>query len=246
MQDVLQVVVTMLLGVVALLISITVHEVSHGYAAYKLGDDTAKINGRLSLNPFAHINPVSFGLLVFLMLLSALSGSGSGFVMSVLSVMICFTFANPVPVGGSSLKNPRRDMAIISIAGPLSNIIVAFLAIVLLKYLSYFAISGVIAIKSEFTYNIIYFSLYFLSYTAQLNVGLAMFNLVPIPPLDGSKILYCFLPKKALYVFVKYEKYITLVLALMLIFNLLDAPLNWAGNHVLNGLQFLVGLLPPR
>lgn len=103
-----------------------------------------------------------------------------------------------------------------------------------------------IAIKSEFVYNIIYFSLYFLSYTAQLNVGLAMFNLVPIPPLDGSKILYCFLPKKALYVFVKYEKYITLVLALMLIFNLLDAPLNWAGNHVLNGLQFLVGLLPPR
>lgn len=246
MQDVLQVVMTMLLSVVALLISITVHEVSHGYAAYKLGDDTAKQSGRLSLNPFAHINPASFGLLVILMLLSALSGNGSGFVMSVLSVMICFTFANPVPVGGGSLKNPRRDMAIISIAGPLSNIIVAFLALVMIKYVAYLALPLVAAANSAFGNSILYFTLYFFGYTAQLNVGLAMFNLVPIPPLDGSKILYCFLPKKALYTFVKYERYITIALALLLIFNVLDAPLNWMGNRVFNGLDFLVGLLPPR
>lgn len=244
MTDIVYSVMTMLLGLVALLISITLHEVAHGYAAYKMGDSTAKYSGRLSLNPFAHINPASFGLLALLMLLSSLSGANSGFVMSILSVMVCFTFARPVPVGGRELKNPLRDMAIIAIAGPVTNIIVALVSLVVLKYISY-AFSFVLP-DNQFGMYIAFFTVYFFVYLTQLNIGLAVFNVLPIPPLDGSKILYYFLPRRLLIAFVKYEKYITLALLLMLVFNILDRPLDYIGNLVYRGLSFVANLLPPR
>lgn len=241
MSDTSIAVVSALFSLISILLSITLHEVAHGYTAYKLGDSTAKAYGRLSLNPFAHINPVGFGLLALLIALSSFSGQNSGFVMSMLSVVVCFTFAKPVPVGGRGLKKPLRDMAIISVSGPIANIVLAFVAMVIIKYIILFA-----RVNSEFAFNAISMAIYFLGYLAQLNIGLAVFNLLPIPPLDGSKILYPLLPKKALVTFVKYEKYITLALLLMLVFDLLDMPLNFLGNTVYKGLDFLVGLLPPR
>lgn len=241
MSDTSIAVVSALFSLISILLSITLHEVAHGYTAYKLGDSTAKAYGRLSLNPFAHINPAGFGLLALLIVLSSFSGQNSGFVMSMLSVVVCFTFAKPVPVGGRGLKKPLRDMAIISVSGPIANIVLAFVAMVIIKYIILFA-----RVNSEFAFNAISMAIYFLGYLAQLNIGLAVFNLLPIPPLDGSKILYPLLPKKALVTFVKYEKYITLALLLMLVFDLLDMPLNFLGNTVYKGLDFLVGLLPPR
>ena len=244
MTEIVHSVVSTLLGLVALLISITLHEVAHGYAAYKMGDSTAKYSGRLSLNPFAHINPASLGLLAVLMLISSLSGANSGFVMSMLSVMVCFTFARPVPVGGDGLKNPLRDMAVIAIAGPITNIIVALISLVLLKYISHIIV--LVLPPNQFNAYVYYFIVYFFSYLTQLNIGLAVFNLLPIPPLDGSKILYYFLPRNVLVTFVRYEKYITIILILMLIFNILDAPLDYIGNLVYRGLSLIVSILPPR
>ena len=237
-------VVSLVISLVALLISITLHEVAHGYVSYKMGDDTARINNRLSLNPFDHINPVAFLLLVGLMAIGVFSSGGnSGFVMSIMSVMICFTFATPVPVNTRGLKNPLRDMALIAVAGPVTNIIVALISMVLIKYTAILFFSNV---KSEFAAYVVYMVIYFFSYLAQLNIGLAVFNLLPVPPLDGSKILYYFLPRNLLIAFVKYERHITIGLLLLLIFNVLDMPLNFVGDAVYSGLEFLVNLLPPR
>ena len=234
-------IVTMLLSLVALLISITLHEVAHGWASLKLGDDTARSFGRLSLNPFAHINPMAFGLLALLMILSTFRGGGatSGFAMSLLSVVVCFSFARPVPVSNRGLKNPVKDMALIALAGPVTNIIVALVAMILLKYTPYLMFSD-----SEFLVYVAFLLMYFFSYIVQLNVGLAVFNLVPIPPLDGSKILYAFLPRKLLITFVSYERYITMGLFVLLILGVLDRPLDIAGSYVISGLDFLVNLLP--
>ncbi len=241
MSEIIYNIITMLLGLVALLISITLHEVAHGYAAYKMGDTTAKAYGRLSLNPFDHINPATLGLLAVLMLLGAFSGGSSGFVMSILSVMVCFTFAKPVPVASNGLKNPLRDMAIIAVAGPITNILVALVSIVLMNYIVYFFVPS-----SEFTVYVLILIIYFLSYMAQLNIGLAVFNLVPIPPLDGSKILYSVLPRKSLITFVKYERYITVALLILLVFDVLDRPLNIVGDAVYDALSYVAGLVSPR
>ncbi|MBE6689052.1 MAG: site-2 protease family protein [Ruminococcaceae bacterium] len=244
MSEIAYNIMTMLLGMVALLISITLHEVAHGYAAYKMGDYTAKSSGRLSLNPFAHINPASLLLLAILMLIGSFSGASSGFVMSMLSVMVCFTFARPVPVGSGGLKNPLRDMAIIAVAGPVTNILVALISLILFKYISYLLVY--ILPDTQFGMYVAFMTMYFFVYLTQLNIGLAVFNLLPIPPLDGSKILYYFLPRKMLIAFVKYEKYITMILLFLLIFDVLDVPLDYIGGLVYRGLSFVVDLLPPR
>ncbi|MBQ9941272.1 MAG: site-2 protease family protein [Clostridia bacterium] len=241
--------VSLAISIVVLLISITFHEVAHGYVSYKLGDDTAKESGRLSLNPFDHINFSSFLLLIIIMAIGTFTnGANSGFVMSLMSVMICFTFAAPVPVSGNSLKNPLKDMAVIAISGPVANIIIALISMVAIKYITLWSmplLSGA-SFPGEFFFYVYYFTIYFFSYMIQLNIGLAIFNLLPIPPLDGSKILYRFLPRNVLITFVKYEKHITLVLLLLLVFDVLDRPLNLIGNSVFSGLEFVVDLLPPR
>lgn len=237
-------IISLLISVVALLISITLHEVAHGYAAYKMGDSTAKERNRLSLNPFDHINPSAFLLLIVIMAIGVFTGGGNnGFVMSIMSVMICFTFATPVPVNTNGLKNPLKDMAIIAVAGPVTNIVVALVGMIVIKY---FNIAVASFVNSEFVFFIWYFVIYFFSYIVQLNIGLAVFNLLPIPPLDGSKILYRFLPRNALIAFVKYERYITMALLLLLVFDVLDRPLNTIGDAVYSGLEFVVSLLPPR
>jgi len=237
-------VISLLISVIALLISITLHEVAHGYASYKLGDSTAKANNRLSLNPFDHINPSAFLLLIIIMAIGVFTGGGNnGFVMSIMSVMVCFTFATPVPVNTRGLKDPLKDMALIAVAGPVTNIAVAFVGMIIIKYFS-LVFSPIV--NSEFAFYLWYFAIYFFSYVVQLNIGLAVFNLLPIPPLDGSKILYRFLPRNALITFVKYERYITMALLLLLVFDVLDRPLNIIGDAVYSGLEFVVNLLPPR
>lgn len=240
-------VLTLALDIIALLISITLHEVSHGYASYRFGDNTAKAYGRLSLNPFAHINPAGFALLVVIMFMGTLSGgSSSGFVMSMLSVMVCFSFAKPVPVGGQGLKNPIRDMAVIAAAGPITNLIVAFISLIAYKYSLLWVASMYFDAYGTYFYNIAGMLTSFFAYLAQLNIGLAVFNLVPIPPLDGSKILYAFLPKKILFFVVKYERYITMALFVLLVLNVLDYPINMAGNFIIDKMLWVVDLLPPR
>ena len=156
----------LLISILALLPALTFHEWAHGYTAYKLGDSTAKADGRLSLNPLDHIDPI--GTLMLL--------------------LVGFGWAKPVPINTRNFKKPKRDIALTSIAGPLMNFIVAFISVLL--YLYVFVRIPI----NDATAEVIL--LVFL-YSALYNLGLGTFNLIPLPPLDGSNVLMCLLPPKA-------------------------------------------------
>lgn len=165
----------------AILLAIIVHEMCHGYAANALGDPTAKNMGRLSLNPIKHIDPVG----ALMMLIAG------------------FGWARPVIVDTRYFKSPKRDMALVALAGPASNFLIAFAAVGCMSF---------IEPQSLFAG--------FLFYLALLNIGLGMFNLIPVPPLDGSKILGAFLPDRTYYSFMRLERYGMMVLmALILMGN---------------------------
>ena len=158
------------------LICITLHELSHGFVACRLGDPTAKNAGRLTLNPIKHLDV--FG---FLMLVVAHVG-----------------WAKPVPVDMRYFKNPKRDMAITALAGPLSNFIITAIALFLFGFLYPLAYQG--GRFAAIGMNLIYL-------TAHLSLGLALFNLLPIPPLDGSKVLFSLIPDEAYMKLMRYERY---------------------------------------
>lgn len=153
-----------------LVISIVIHEVSHGYAAYFLGDPTAKYAGRLTLNPIPHID--LFGSIIIPVVLSLLPGS------------IVFGWAKPVPVNTYNLRHGKWGEAIVAVAGPLSNLIIAGISALFIRL----SMAGTLPLAYE--------SVMLLAAIALVNVVLAVFNLMPIPPLDGSKILYALLPAR--------------------------------------------------
>lgn len=212
--------ISFLLTLPIALISLSVHETAHGYAAYRLGDPTARNMGRLTLNPLKHLDPVGFLCMV-------LGGFG---------------WAKPVPINARYFKNPRKGMAITGIAGPISNILLAmFFALI---HVSLYALLKDIVFTSEFFYYVALISLQFFSLAAYLNVALAIFNMIPIPPFDGSRLLYVFLPPKAYFGVMKYERYIMVALLIMLFTGILDKPLNLTTNFVLNGIYRLWELIP--
>ncbi|MDO5562421.1 MAG: site-2 protease family protein [Synergistaceae bacterium] len=175
----------MLLGLPAMLWAITFHEYCHGYAAYKCGDRTAELDGRLSLNPLHHLDPV--GALCLL--------------------LFRFGWAKPVPINPGNFKNPRRDMVIVALAGAAGNILTAFVCVQLAKFApSLFQSYG----AQMFIQIMIY-----------MNIGLAAFNLIPIPPLDGSRILYVFLPYKWMHGYYVLERYGMFILLGLMITNIL-------------------------
>lgn len=181
-------VVYYVLSAFAVLITLTVHEYSHAYTAYKLGDPTAKNEGRLTLNPIKHIDPI--GALCML--------------------IFHFGWARPVPVSSRYLKNPKRDLAVISLAGPLSNIILSvFSAFV---YLLTYALLKDVSFPNSFLLAVAQNTLDFFMIFHLINIGIAIFNLIPIPPLDGSKILGVLLPPRAYYNYMKHERTIYFIL----------------------------------
>ncbi len=188
-----------------------VHEMAHAYAAYKCGDDTAKLKGRLTINPFAHLDLIGTLMILFF---------GIG-------------YANPVPVNPARLKHPKKNMALISFAGPLANIIMSFIFIFLTYFLMFIAPTN----------NVIYMVASFFSYAAQVNVTLAVFNLIPIPPLDGSKILTAVLPDKIYFSLMRYERYIMIGLFVLLFLGVLNGPITWLSNILLNIISFIPSLI---
>lgn len=168
--------VTLIISLVILIYSAILHEIAHGYVADRLGDPTARLLGRLTLNPKPHIDPV-MSIIVPLLLL--LSGSP-----------VIFGGAKPVPIDPFNLKEGRKDVALVSLAGPLTNIILAVLAAISLHL---FFSQTTISLAQSNPQSVI---AYFLGIIVRLNVLLAIFNLLPLPPLDGSKIFALILPEK--------------------------------------------------
>jgi len=164
----------LILQIPALLVAVTVHELSHGLMADRLGDPTARLQGRITLNPLPHIDPL--GALAF--------------------VLAGFGWAKPVPVNARNLRHPRRDMAWVAAAGPISNFVVAFVALVVLRLVGRL---GAATFVEPVTGMLFYIYLF--------NLGLGIFNLIPLPPLDGGHFLPYFLPRGSWTLLRQLEQY---------------------------------------
>jgi len=169
---------TIILLIPPILLALTFHEFMHGYAAYRFGDPTAKLTGRLTMNPLAHLDP--FGTLMLF--------------------LVHFGWAKPVPVDPRYFKNPKRDMLVVAVAGPLANMVLALASGLLLRLIKAGGLNFLMRAIWEPVYVMTILSL-------QINLALAIFNLLPIPPLDGSKILYGLLPRQYEHLIIPLERY---------------------------------------
>lgn len=189
-----------------------IHELAHGWVAYKLGDNTAKSQGRLTLNPLAHLSPLGT-IMIFLF--------GIG-------------YANPVPVNPRYFKNQKGGMALTALAGPVSNLLMGFISI-----FAFYALSSFGLMSSTAGYAVCYF-FYF---AASVNVSLAVFNLLPIPPLDGSKILAVVLPNRAYNKYMMYERYVMIALLVLLAIGVLDGVIAFLSGIMMKLISIIPALI---
>ncbi len=215
MDDFNSIIRLVLAAILPVLFAITAHEAAHGWVAWKLGDPTAKLQGRVSFNPIRHIDP--FGTIILPMLLlvvSKLMGGG-----------VLFGWAKPVPVSWEKLNNPRRDMALVAVAGPGSNLIMAFLWALLAKLTLSVDFGG----ATEFVQFTCVIGVY-------INIILMVLNLLPVPPLDGGRIVHSLLPARWAESYAGLEPY-----GIIIILVLLFTGVLW---HILlpmiNGVQHLI------
>jgi Zn-dependent protease len=202
MMDQLTLLQRIVVWILPVVFAITVHELAHGWMAKKMGDNTASMLGRLTLNPIKHIDPIGTIIVPGLLLLTF-----SGFV---------FGWAKPVPVDPRNFKNPRKDMAIVALAGPVANLLMA------IGWASLARLGGII--NTDFiTLPLIYSGVAGIS----INLVLALLNLLPIPPLDGSRILTGILPSYWAWQYNRFEKYGFILLLILLYTQMLDKVLAY-------------------
>lgn len=205
-----------LVRAIVLLTAIPIHECAHAWAADKLGDPTAKNLGRLTLNPLPHLDLLG----------------------SVLMIFTGFGWAKPVPISTRNFDNVKKGMALSALAGPAANIILALICMLVCKLWFFFlapALHVSFAVMNALTQI-------FLIMTV-LNINLAVFNLIPVPPLDGSRLVTALLPARIYYKVMEYERYIILAVFAILIFGWLDRPLSFLNHAVLMFLDSITGFL---
>ena len=203
--------------VIAVILAMSIHEMAHGLVSYWLGDPTAKLQGRISLNPFAHVDWL--GVLCLL--------------------LFHFGWAKPVPVDPSYYKDRKTGIIWTSFAGPVANFLLAlvciFCLILILKLNPLFLYSDLGSLLESI-----------LSMTATLNIGFGLFNLIPVPPLDGSKVLFAFLPDEQYYRFIQGSPFFMLVLVILIYLGILSQPLSMMQNGIWNAFvqicSFLLGM----
>ena len=189
-------------------LTLPIHEWAHGFVSTKLGDPTPRWQGRLTLNPMAHLDVMgAIGILLF----------GIG-------------WAKPVQVNARYYKNPKWGMALVALAGPLSNVILAFILLVL---------GNVLVVTGLTQMAIVAQARMFLWYIALINISLVVFNLIPVPPFDGSRILFAVLPQKYYFQIMRYERYIFIAIFAIVYLGVLDRPLDFLTSRLFNAVYSL-------
>ena len=201
-------------AVVVIFFASPVHEFAHAWSANRLGDPTPRYQGRLTINPLAHIDYIG----------------------ALLILLFGFGWAKPVPVNPRNFRDPKRGMALTAAAGPISNLCFAFVALLL---------GQVVNLLLSFlhpSYTVAIYVWYFFQSLASINLSLCIFNLIPIPPLDGSRILGLFLPDRTYYRLMQYERQLYFLMIILLVTGIVSRPLGYAVNGIYTALYNLTAL----
>ena len=220
--------ITLLVSIPIVLISLSFHEFAHGWMADRLGDKTARWNGRLTMNPLRHLDPIgAFSMLFF----------GIG-------------WAKPVPINPRNFKNPKKGMALTGLAGPVSNLLLSFIGILCYRILNAVtALNILLKGGSIYYYSNASFSFFdilaiFFIMFSTMNAYLAVFNLIPVPPFDGSRIFYFILPDKWYFSVMKYERVMMVIMLALLFTGVLSPVLSAVSGAFLSAFDFIIGLVP--